>query len=214
VPILYGGGTWKNDYYLNERKYSMPQTVLVTVVGKLSNVKKIVGSSFKNPGDIIYVLGSTRDELGGGDFYRLFNGIGNDHPQIFPDEHIGVYKALSNAIEEGLVESAHYVSDGGLAVAFAECAIRHNVGAELDLARIAKTTEDRVALLFSESAGRLIVSVKHENTPKFESLMQRAVCTKAGRVRGDRRFIIRSEQEQIINDSIDDMRAAHSRNLA
>jgi phosphoribosylformylglycinamidine synthase len=206
VPIIASRSNLKNDHYAGGIKYSIPPTILVTIMGK--STKKI-GPEFKNPGDLIYVLGTTRNELGGSEFYRLFGGVGNDHPQIYPDEHLPLYKAISAAIEEGLVLSAHTVSDGGLAVAFAKCALGNSFGAELDLDRISKTTEDQTTLMFSESAGRLIVSVKLEDAEKFENIMKGTNCVKAGRVRGDKRFLIKCDQDSVINESIEDIKTSY-----
>ena len=119
IPIISGKDSMKNDYYSGHAKYSILPTLLVTVVGKMSSIHRAMSSEMKKPGDMIYVLGTTHDELGGSEFYKLFGAIGNDPPQLRPDEHIPIYKALSQAISEGVVASAHDVSEGGLAVAFA-----------------------------------------------------------------------------------------------
>jgi phosphoribosylformylglycinamidine synthase subunit PurSL len=209
VPIVSGKDSMKNDYYSGERKYSILPTLLVTVVGKMSRVQNAVSSEFKKPGDIIYVLGTTQDELGGSEFNRLFGGIGNNPPQLHMDEHIPLYRALSDAIEDGLVASAHDVSDGGIAVAFAESALGFSLGAELDLNLAATASERDEALLFSESPGRFIVSVAVEKAEKFEKRMQGVVCRKAGRVRGDKRFLIKRGDSPLINDSIENMRKSY-----
>ncbi len=206
VPIISGKDSMKNDYYTGSEKHSIHPTLLMTVVGKIDNISKAVSSEFKKPGDYIYVLGTTHDELGGSEFYRLFNGTGNVPPELHPDEHIPIYKALSAAIEEGLVASVHDVSDGGLAVTFAESSLGFNLGAELDLAQIAATTEKEDSLLFAESAGRFIVSVVAEKCDRFEKIMHNTVCKKAGRVRGDRRFLVKRGDSIVINDAVDAIR--------
>jgi phosphoribosylformylglycinamidine synthase len=116
-------------------------------------------------------------------------------------------------MEEGLVASAHDVSDGGLSVAFAESALGFGLGAELDLDKAASSTDREDAMLFSESPGRFLVSVSPENVDRFESLMRGTVCRKAGRVRGDKRFLVRRGEHIIINDSIEDIRAAFSKGV-
>ncbi|MFN7991410.1 MAG: phosphoribosylformylglycinamidine synthase subunit PurL [Candidatus Micrarchaeia archaeon] len=213
IPIISGKDSMKNDYYSGERKYSILPTLLVTVVGKIGSVKTAVGSEFKSPGDMVYVLGTTHDELGGSEFYRLFGGIGNSVPQLRPDEHIRLYKALSAAIEEGLVSSAHDVSDGGLAVAFAESAMGFSLGAELDLDNVLKAVDREDAILFSESPGRFIVSVQPDNAARFEKAMEGTAFRKAGRVRGDKRFMIKRGETFIINDSIENIRNAYNRGV-
>jgi phosphoribosylformylglycinamidine synthase II len=213
VPIISGKDSMKNDYYSGERKYSILPTLLVTVVGKMGSIHRAVSTEFKNPGDYVYVLGMTRGELGGSEYYKLFNGIGNNPPQLHPEEHIPLYKALSDAMEEGLVASAHDVSDGGLAVAFAESALGFGLGAELDLDSVPSEAEREDAILFSESPGRFVVSVSPVNVERFEKAMQGAICAKAGRVRGDKRFLIRRAGQVLINDSIEDIREAYNKGV-
>jgi len=213
VPIISGKDSMKNDYYDGEKKYSILPTLLVTVVGKVENIEKAISSEFKRSGDYIYILGKTREEMGGSAFYRLFGGIGNNPPQVRPDEHIQVYRALSSAISEGLVESAHDLSEGGLAVAFAESAIGGGFGAELDLLQVPATTQNDNALLFSESAGRFIVSVKPENAEKFEFTMKNTIFARVGRVRGDKRLIIKRGERMIINGDIEDIKNAYMKGV-
>ncbi len=211
VPLISGKDSMKNDYYDGEKKYSIPPTLLVTVVGKIDNIERAVSSEFKKSGDYIYVLGKTREEMGGSAFYRLFGGIGNKPPKVRPEEHVPLYRALTTAISEGLVESAHDVSEGGIAVAFAESAIGTSVGAEIDVALIPAGTQNENALAFSESPGRFIVSVKPENIEKFEFTMKGQPFAKAGRVRGDRRVIIKRGDFSIINEPVEDLKNAFNK---
>jgi phosphoribosylformylglycinamidine synthase len=213
IPIISGKDSMKNDYYSGGRKYSILPTLLMTVIGKIDNIKLSRSSEFKTPGDFIYVLGTSRGELGGSEFYKLFGAVGNDPPRLYPDEHIPLYKALSRAIEEGLVASAHDVSDGGLAVAFAESAIGLGYGAELDLDQVPAATEREDAVLFCESPGRFVVSVPPESAEKFEKMMDGTVCRKAGRVRGDKRFLVKRGEQIIINDSIEDLKEAYNKGV-
>jgi len=213
IPIISGKDSMKNDYYSGQRKYSILPTLLVTVVGKIGNIKNARSTEFKKPGDIIYVLGTSRGELGGSEFNKLFGAVGNDPPQLHPEEHIPLYRSLSSAIEEGLVASAHDVSDGGMAVAFAESALGFGLGAELDLSLVAATTEREDALLFCESPGRFIVSVSPENADRFDKLMEGTVYRKAGRVRGDKRFLIKRGENIVVNDSIEDVKKDYNKGV-
>ncbi len=214
IPFISGKDSMKNDFYDGEKKYSIPPTLLVSVVGKMDNIQHALSSEFKRPGDMIYVIGTTRGEMGGSEYYSLFNGVGNNHPKLHPDEHVVSYRKLSDAIDEGLVESAHDVSDGGLAVSFAECALATDLGAEIDLSAIPAATTNETALLFSESPGRFIVSVKGENVEKFEFRMKEAVFARAGRVRGDKRLIIKRDERQIVNMPIEDAKTAYEKGIA
>jgi phosphoribosylformylglycinamidine synthase len=211
IPFISGKDSMKNDYYAGERKYSIPPTLLITMVGKMDSIHHALSSEFKKPGDFVYVLGRTYDELGGSEFYRLFNGIGNSAPAVHPEEHVPLYKALSSAIEEGLAASAHDVSDGGLAAAFAECAIGFGLGAELDLDLVPARTDRADALMFGESAGRFIVSVAPENTGKFERAMKGTVFAKAGRVRGDKRVMLKYQGQPLVNEAVENLREAYGK---
>ena len=213
IPIISGKDSMKNDYYVNGEKYSVNPTLLVTVVGKVSDVDKAISSDFKESGDVIYALGTTRKEMGGSEYYRLCGGTGSGMPEVKLEENIALYRALSNAIEKGLVRSCHDVSDGGLAVAFAECAIGGRTGAEMDLKEISRDTEEKTPLLFSESAGRFVVSVREQDSVNFETAMRGTAAKKAGRVRGDRRVLIRYGDEFVVNDDIGDLRAIWKRGI-
>ncbi|MBD3209962.1 phosphoribosylformylglycinamidine synthase subunit PurL [Candidatus Micrarchaeota archaeon] len=213
IPIISGKDSMKNDYYSGERKYSIPPTLLVTVIGKIGSIHKAMSSEFKRPGDFIYVLGITKDELGGSELYRLLGANGNNSPQVDVEENMKTYKALSGAIEQGLVSSAHDVSDGGLAAAFAESASGLKIGAELDLGKIHAETRKTAALLFAESAGRFVVSAHPRDAEKFEYAMGGVKFARAGRVRGDRRFIIKNGEEILVNEPAEKINVAYNKGV-
>jgi phosphoribosylformylglycinamidine synthase II len=213
IPFISGKDSMKNDYYDGEHKYSIPPTLLVSMVGKIDDIRKAVSSEFKTPGAYVYILGITRDELGGSEFFKLFGGIGNIPPQLHQEETIPLYKAFSSAMGEGLVDSAHDVSDGGIAACFAECALGLSMGAELDLNFIKAETDKLESLLFSESAGRFIVTVTPEKVERFEKALAGTLFAKAGRVRGDKRFIIRKGPQDLINESVEEMREAYNKGI-
>ena len=209
IPIISGKDSMKNDYYSGERKYSIPPTLLITVVAKMDDVKKAVSAEFKQAGDYIYVLGKTRAEMGGSEYFKLFGNIGNNQPKVRPEETIPTYKAISEAIESGLVSSVHDISDGGLAVALVECAFPTGIGVDVDFSQLQRETDNEDALLFSESPGRFVVSVNEKHCAAFEKLMHGRIFGKIGRVRGDKRFIIRKGHERtIINEDIEDLKIA------
>jgi phosphoribosylformylglycinamidine synthase len=216
IPIISGKDSMKNDYYSGDKKYSIPPTLLVSVIGKIDDIRKALSSEFRVAGSEIYVLGSTREEMGGSEFYCLFGSIGNTPPQLKTEETIPLYRALSSATEEGLLLSAHDVSDGGLAVALAECCLGTKIGAEIDLDLVPRETEMEEALLFSESAGRFVVSVSSEKTTRFETILKENGAlhfAKCGRVRGDKRMIIRRADLAIINESVDSLRDAYDKGV-
>ncbi|MDD2655043.1 MAG: phosphoribosylformylglycinamidine synthase subunit PurL [Candidatus ainarchaeum sp.] len=208
IPIISGKDSMKNDYHAGDSKHSINPTLLVTVVGKVEDVTKIASSDFKEVGDAIYVLGTTRHEMGGSEYFKLHGGTGAGMPRVRVKENSELYAALSKAIERGMVRSVHDVSDGGLACAFAECAMGGEVGAEMDLSLISKDTDEDAALLFSESAGRFVVSVREKDAFKFEKMMFGTKTKKAGRVRGDKRVVLRNGNNALVNEDVFDLREA------
>jgi phosphoribosylformylglycinamidine synthase len=213
MPIISGKDSMKNDYYSGDSKHSINPTLLVTVVGKVEDVTKIASSDFKDVGDVIYVLGTTHHEMGGSEYFKLHGGTGAGMPKVRVKENSELYAALSKAMERGIIRSIHDVSDGGLAAAFAECAMGGKVGAEIDLSLISKDTDEDAALLFSESAGRFVVSVREKDAFKFEKMMFGTKTKKAGRVRGDKRVVLRNGDNALVNEDVFELRDAWSGGL-
>lgn len=214
VPLVSGKDSMKNDYHFRDEKYSIPPTLLISVVGKIDDVHRAVTSPFKQPGDYIYVLGRTKEELGGSEYFRLFNGTGNREPTLAIEENAALYKAISQASEQGLWASLHDVSDGGLGVALSECAMMAGLGMDIHLESLIRETERDDALLFSESAGRFVASVNEANIARFEKLLEGVPFARIGRVRGDKRFIVRGlNREIIINEDVRDLKSEWERGI-
>ncbi|ADH86563.1 AIR synthase-related protein [Desulfurivibrio alkaliphilus] len=181
VPCISGKDSMKNDYMMNNVKISIPPTLLFSVVAKIDDVNRAVTMDAKKPGDLVYLLGTTYDELGGSEYAALLGGVGNNVPKVNPETARRRYEALHQAMTRGLVASAHDLSDGGLAVAAAESAFAGGLGLDIDLG-LALTQEvyrDDV-LLFSESASRLLVTVAPADADAFEQTMAGAECSRIG----------------------------------
>jgi phosphoribosylformylglycinamidine synthase subunit PurSL len=174
VPMTSGKDSMKNDFRAGAVKISAPPTVLYTMVAKIADVRNTITSEFKAPGDLIYLLGHTYEELGSSEFLKLRRDQGGQVPHVRKECARKTYLAHMAAHAEGLIVSSHDLSDGGLLVAVAECTFGNELGAALSLPEIASgwakalSTE---ALLFGESHSRLLVSVKAVDQQRFESLV-------------------------------------------
>ena len=115
-------------------------------------------------------------------------GIGNDVPQIDTTRNLAMYRALTAAMGDGLVRSAHDCSDGGLAVAVAECCFGCDGATTINLDALVNDTVDEWAILFGESLGRILVSVSPENTETFENAMSGTAIARIGTV-GDKKTL-------------------------
>jgi len=166
TPVIGG-----NVSLYNERgETAIYPTPTIGMVGLIEDVKHITTQYFKKPGDFIYVLGETYREFGGSELQKLIHGkIFGRVPEINLDVGKSVQDVVLSAIRQGWVASAHDVSEGGLAVALAECLFDNaELGADIDLTEYA-TGMDSTSLLFSESQSRFILSVSPENKPAFEA---------------------------------------------
>ena len=186
VPCISGKDSMKNDYSIGKTKISVPPTLLYSVIGKISDVRKAVTMDAKRPQDLVYILGETRDELGGSEWFAQNGAVGNKVPQVDAKKAMKLYRSLNKAIRAGLVASCHDCSDGGLAVALAETAFAGGLGLNVDLKDVpyrGKKRDDYI--LFSETASRFIVTISPEKQGKFEKLMKGNVVREIGFVSAD-----------------------------
>jgi len=175
LPLISGKDSMKNDFYDGSVKISIPPTLLFSVIGRIEDARRAVTMDVKRPGDIVFLLGKTGDELGGSEYLALKGFVGNKVPQVDTTKAYRRYQAYHQAVLEGVVASCHDLSDGGLAVAAAESAFAGGYGMTLDLSRILWKGDDAakndVTLLFSESASRHLVTVHPEKRDRFEAIM-------------------------------------------
>lgn len=203
-PCISGKDSMKNDYRNKDKKISVLPTLLFTVVGKIKDISKAVSFYFKKPGDLIYLIGETRNELGCSEYYDMYNIKGGNVPKVVnPAESYALYKKIHTAIENKLLVSAHDLSDGGLAVALAECAFSGNLGAKVDLKNIASLNDETI--LFSESPSRILVSVKKDNEREFLDTIGSDKCFLLGETKSDKRLVINGKKVTI-DENIDDLK--------
>jgi len=140
-------------------------TPVVGMVGLIEDVDKVIGAAFRQPGDAIILLGSNGDELGGSEYlYRETGEIAGPPPRVDLLAERSLQRALLGMGGEGLLQSAHDCSEGGLAVTLVESAL----GARDPLGFSVKLEDDLpgTSLLFGETQGRVIVSVRPEDVEK------------------------------------------------
>nr|WP_270887116.1 phosphoribosylformylglycinamidine synthase subunit PurL [Pedococcus sp. 5OH_020] len=175
IPVT-GGNV---SFYNQTGDTAIHPTPVVGVLGVMDDVARRTPSGWKAPGQVIYLLGRTRDELGGGEWAHALHGhLGGRPPRVDLDAERLLADILVNASRDGLVDAAHDLSDGGLAIALAEATLRYGVGARIWLDAVCE--RDRIDLftaLFSESAARAVVAV-----PRSEEVRFTDMCTARGQV--------------------------------
>lgn len=225
TPFISGKDSMSIDYIVSEngkiRKISGPPTLLISAVCVIKDVNKVVSIDVKSPGDIVYVVGITKDELGGSEYYAMNGFLGKNVPKVDLKMAKKIYEALSKAIEEGTVASCHDCSDGGLGVALAESAFSGGFGMTIYLKNVPRDPELKAddKILFSESQSRFVVTVPADKKKKFESIMslmslEKNVFGEVGFVREDKIFVVYGlSGKEIINENIDDLKESWKKTL-
>jgi phosphoribosylformylglycinamidine synthase II len=199
IPLTSGKDSMKNDFKGDGVKISVPPTVLYSVTAKIEDVRQTITSDFKQAGDLIYLLGETYDELGGSEFYQLFNELGANVPKVRFEAAKELYTLVGEANEQGCIQSCHDLSDGGLAVAVAEsCFSRDTMGADLDLGGYLPNELPLHTLLFSESHSRFVVTVAPEDVWAFESILEER-ATRIGVVTNTGELRVRHAGQEVIS---------------
>ncbi|WP_139492232.1 phosphoribosylformylglycinamidine synthase subunit PurL [Brevibacillus dissolubilis] len=202
APVIGG-----NVSFYNERSGdAIYPTPTVGMVGLIADVDHITTQSFKQAGDTILLLGETYGELGGSEYQKLVNGDISGRPPVLDlEKEASLQKMVLDAIRQGLVTSAHDLSEGGLGAAAAESCFAGNIGAEISL-----TTELRADVaLFSESQSRILLSVSSANTDKVIALAQQynVPVSQIGKTGGER-FVVNVNGSEAVNAPLADLKAA------
>jgi len=182
VPFISGKDSFYNEFSVHGKSRPIPGTVLISAISVTEDVNKAVSMYAKEAGNLIYIVGKTRDELGASHYYDLYKAIGNNVPKVYHDQAKKTFSALSKATEKGLVKAMHDCSDGGLAVALAEVAFSGGLGMEIFLSEVPYQSQIKRndILLFSESNSRFVVEVEKAKQKEFEKLLKGAACTAFG----------------------------------
>jgi phosphoribosylformylglycinamidine synthase len=175
VPVT-GGNV---SFYNQTGDVAIHPTPVIGVLGVMDDVARRTPSGWRTPGQVVYLLGTTRDELDGGEWSHVLHGhLGGRPPRVDLAAERLLGEILVNASRDGLVDAAHDLSDGGLAIALAEATLRHGVGARVWLDAVCERDGiDAFTALFSESTARAVVAV-----PRSEEVRFTDMCTARGQV--------------------------------
>ena len=187
VPVVSGNVSFYNE----TSGVPIYPTPTVAMVGILAKVERHVTPWFKSEGDNVVLLGSTREELGGSEYLKVFHGlVRGTPPWIDLKLERAVQRCCLKAIEKGILRSAHDVSEGGLAVALAECCVAgpgRPLGVRIELREMMRTD----ALLFGESQSRIIISIEGKKLNRLREIAEKegAPMQVIGEV-GGTRFVV------------------------
>ena len=213
TPFISGKDSMFNDFKgfdenNNTIKISVPPTLLISTIGVMNDYKKSVSIDAKFPEDLIYVIGETKKELGGSEYFEFIGEetiskpyIGNSVPKVNAKEAKNSYEALNLAIDKGLIASSIPVNQGGLGVAIAKKCIAGKLGADINLQKL-KVSSDLSRddfVLFSESQSRIVVSINPNDKEKFEEIFKNIKTSQIGKITSGNLVIKGLNQEEIVN---------------
>jgi phosphoribosylformylglycinamidine synthase len=200
TPVVSGNVSFYNE----TDGRPIPPTPTVGMVGLLEDVSRHVRMPFRREGDLVAVLGETRDELGASEFLRTIHGRDDGPcPEVDLEAERRLVELLVRLADERRLASAHDVSDGGLAVALAECAMTSRLGVDLRLAPGLRPS----ALLFGETTGRALVTFAPAEESSVRSAAEAAGVPfdLVGRV-GGARLVIAMEGRALVDEPVADLR--------
>ncbi|GAB1306851.1 MULTISPECIES: phosphoribosylformylglycinamidine synthase subunit PurL [Bacillus] len=199
TPVIGGNVSLYNE----SNGTAIYPTPVIGMVGLIEDTAHITTQSFQQAGDVIFVIGETKEEFAGSELQKMTEGrIYGKAPEIDLDVELARQEALLAAIQNGLVQSAHDVSEGGLGVALAESTFgTDGLGADIQL------DLNSAASLFSESQSRFVVTVKPENREAFAAAVQDA--KEVGTVTNDGVFTVKNQEgQQWIHAAVNELERA------
>lgn len=191
TPFISGKDSLNNEFsYVDasgvKRSISIPPSLLISAIGQVDDISLAVTMDLKQPGNRIYLIGETHDELGGSHYAMVTNQTGGQVPRVDVPLAKKTFVAMHQAIRSRLVRSVHDLSEGGLAVAAAEMAMAGRLGISIDAGGIEGGTEPLgdAAKLFSESNTRFLVEVAPAQENALTEVFAKAgvACLRIGQV--------------------------------
>ena len=195
TPVISGNVSMYNQ----SKGSAIFPTPIIGMVGLHESLEHITPSHFQSVGDAIYLIGETEADFGGSELQNVLEGkYTGKAPAIDLEKEAELQKDLLHAIRQGVVESAHDLAEGGLAVSLAESVFNDKgLGIAVELAGNATT------VLFSESQSRFLVTVKMENKAHFENLMGDA--NQIGMVTDDNTFKVIINNKQVMQEDVNQL---------
>jgi phosphoribosylformylglycinamidine synthase len=197
TPFISGKDSLNNEFSYTDaegirRTIAIPPSLLISAIGQVDDVADCVTMDLKQPGNQVFLVGETRDELGGSHFALVNELQGGRVPMVDPARAHDTFAAMHRAIRSGLVRACHDLSEGGLAVAASEMAFAGGLGVHLDVASIANVLGHAgpIIALFSESNTRFLCEVAPQKAVEFQRVLAGLPVKKIGEVRSDEGFEI------------------------
>jgi phosphoribosylformylglycinamidine synthase subunit PurSL len=187
TPYISGKDSMFNDFKGFDKngkpiKISIPPTLLISSIGVIDDFAKTVSLDAKLPGDLVYLLGDTNDELAGSEYFSMIKTNGTSTPYVNIEKNKKLYKAFYKAVQNRLIASSISIGRGGLGTALAKKAMGGMLGLDINLKNLAGNVSRDDFALFSESQGRILITIAPENKKLFEKSMKGNTFMHLGKV--------------------------------
>lgn len=220
APFISGKDSMFNDFkgYDTDGKsiqISVPPTLLISSISVMDDVQTAVTLDFKCTSDLLYILGETKPELGGSEYIAHLSDMektsytGNRVPTVDASKNLALYRKYHQATRRGLVASAMPVDRGGIGIGLLKAAIGGQLGVQIDLKRVGNSGLSHSERLFSESNGRVLVTVHPHHRQRFERTMKGCATVCVGMVTDDAHVHITEGKKEIAKLSIQEVTQAY-----
>ncbi|MCP4707720.1 MAG: phosphoribosylformylglycinamidine synthase subunit PurL [Planctomycetes bacterium] len=217
TPFISGKDSLNNEFQTDDgQTINIPGTLLISAVGIVDDVNQCVTMDLKQAGNMILVVGETKNELGGSQYYKLKNELGANVPQVNLESAPKIINAIAEAFKQDLIEACHDCSEGGLATALAEMAFAGGLGIEALLPDIpiSKDATRHDQILFSESPTRFLVEVTPDNFGRLARLCSNIRFGEIGKVVDNNRLVIKAANgSPVIDADIHELKEAWQKPL-
>lgn len=215
IPFISGKDSLHNQYIVGKKKYSIPPALLISAIGVIEDASQTITMPFKRAGNKVFLLGLTRNEMGGSIFARLNKIKGGIVPDIYPEESKPLMKKIHKAIKMGLIKACHDISEGGLAIAISEMAFGGEIGASIDIDKVkivGKLTPAEI--LFSQSNGRFIVEIDPKDEEKLRAVLKDSDFSEIGKLGGSNLTFESRKNKILFNPPVKDLYSAWKTKLS
>src|SRR5437899_5770695 len=198
VPCVGGKVSFYNED--TQTTTAIKPSPVIAAVGLRNARAPKIGSALAKEGNDLVIVGTTFPDLGGSEYYESVQGlVGGRVPRVNLKTERQLLRTITKIIESGVVEAAHDISKGGLAVSLAEMAIQGQKGFIVNLDKVPAKTNNIAQLLFSESKPRFVLESRPKNTPRIMRILRagRIKIAKIGRVQGSK-IQLESQEDSLI----------------
>ena len=219
TPFVSGKDSLNNEFSFDNadghrETISIPPSLLISAMGQIDDVSKSVTMDAKSAENIVFLVGSTKNELGGSHLSLVRDLTGGDVPQVNSVLAKQTFLQIHQAIQNRWIRSCHDLSEGGLAVAAAEMAMAGGLGMKLDVSQAA-TDLNSTQVLFSESNTRFLIETTPANADEFQRLLQSAdvpVC-RLGTISPDNELVVTRNGDVTLQVDLAEAKAAWKKPL-